>query len=232
MPTEQDYDTIRELGKKLHIPTPEMFWGFKVEKIDGEVLHEHDERGHSWVRNAYNLLISQMCAIGTGDTTFGEGLISAKTTTAVIKGGGSYKNPLTVSGLSQPETSGCGFCGGIGDDSIGIVIGKGLTPFNFEQYRLDSIIPNGGGAGQFAYQSFNPIIKEYNVGSKIYKVTHSRVFNNNSSSSITVTEVGIYNKMVNEYNTLVTRDVLTTPIVVPPASKLTISYNISVAFPT
>ncbi|WP_378955382.1 hypothetical protein [Pelosinus sp. sgz500959] len=229
--TEQDYDSIRELGKKLHIPTPEMFWNFKIEDDKSDnVIHEHDERGHSWVRNAYNHLVCQMCAIGTYGT-YGAGNINIKT----VSGSTISSNPYAIAIMpASVESSGSGYCATAGDDNMGIVVGTSTTAFNFDQTALVSKIANGSSSGQLSHQAFSPIVKNYDSTSKTYTVTHSRVFNNNGSSTITINEVGIYATLGwggSTAQTMTTRDVLATPIVVPPVSKVTITYTLSVAFP-
>ncbi|QDR80237.1 hypothetical protein [Sporomusa termitida] len=230
--TEKDYDEIRRLGKKLHIPIPEMFWGFKVESLDGGVLHDHDERGHSWVRNAYNWLTSQMCAVNAASTTYGAGYLAMKQINGTVSGSGYAIGMPTVN--NSIELAGQGFSGAV-NTATGLVVGTGTAAFDFEQHTLEAIINNGTNAGELLYLAFNPIVKNYDSSTSTYSVTHSRYFTNNSGGDIVVSEVGIYTPRIYVANgtgiAMVTRDVLETPVTVPDLARLTVTYTIGVAFP-
>lgn len=239
-PTEKDYDDIRDLGKRLHIPTPEMHWGFKVENLDGETIHEHEERGHSWVRNAYTLLTCQMCNIAldyAATPVYGPGNIIIKKTNGVLVHGyaPAPENKWGIYGPSYPESPGYGYVGVSSSVDNGIVVGTGTTSYDFEQFALSSIILNGSGTGQLAYQASTMLGKSYNSENKTFTVTYQRIFNNNSSGSQTISEVGMYAKLSYPggfvQSVMMTRDVLSTPVEVPTASKLTVTYTLSVAFP-
>lgn len=224
--TEKDYDEIRKLGTKLHIPTPEMHWGFKVEMPDGDVVHEHDERGHSWVRNAYNALVSQFCAVNGYDINCGDGRMNFVTVIGDIKQG----SPLSLQ-VSTPELIPYGFLGSSGSNAQGIVVGTGTSPYHFDQYKLSMIVPNGTSNGQLSYQQSNYPIKSWDSVARKYTSTFVRILNNNSSASITLTEVGIYCNIGGGGSNMAVRDVLGTPVVVPAGGKLTITYSIYVTFP-
>ena len=225
--SEKDYDELRRLGTVLHIPTPEQFWAFSVKDQYGNVTHEHKERGHSWVRNAYNMLTSQICEINPNNSTYGAGYINLKDITAAVFSG-DYQTGR--SGFSV-EISGSGYLGGIDSNSNGVIVGTGNTPWTFEDYNLIAAITSGSGAGQLSYQA-GTLAKAYNSGTKTYNVTYNRIFNNNSGTSITINEVGIYAKYAYPGNAvMVTRDVLATPVVVAAASTLTATYTIAVTYP-
>lgn len=226
--TEQDYKTIRDLGTKLHIPTPEMFWAFKVEDISTEeVIHEHEERGHSWVRNSYNALASQFCGVNCNDGSFGDGKINWISTSGKLM---YSTSPLTLQ-YNSPETVGYGFLGAIGSNQIGVVVGIGTAPYHFDQWRLSNIVQNGNSAGQLSHtQSDNPV-KTWDSSGRTYTVTFVRVFNNNSPSQLTINEVGIYCTPQSSQYAMAVRDVLATPVTIPASSKLTVTYSMVVTFP-
>lgn len=232
--TEKDYELLENLGAKLHIATPTAKWGFKVEK-DGVVLLDTIERAHSWTRNAYNLLATNMCGVkSTGTSSFGNGEINLKLTSSNIVGsGGGFISHYGATGNIEGGSNG-GFVGLAGDASRGIVIGLGSTAYSFNNYALATQVVHGTAANQMAYAT-STISKVFDSDTKKYNVTHSRVFNNNSSADIIVAEVGIIGCFQiggsSLYTAMVCRDVLGTPVTVPPASKLTVSYTMSVQFP-
>jgi hypothetical protein len=90
--TERKFKQLRELGQKLGIPIFESFIEFEVTMPNGEVIHHHKQRSHSWVRNAYNLMMSQLGGINFDDAAFGAGFINFKETSA----GGVMHYPTTM----------------------------------------------------------------------------------------------------------------------------------------
>ncbi len=72
----------------------------------------------------------------------------------------------------------------------------------------------------------------YDFVTKTLSVTHVRVFNNNSGSSITVTEVGLYGRSTQAGTTcMVARDLLVSPVTVINAAQLTVTVITSMVFP-
>ena len=65
---EQQYEELRRLAQKLHIPIPEVFLELEVRDKDGRVIQRHRQRSHSWVRNAYNLMIMQGAGINGNES--------------------------------------------------------------------------------------------------------------------------------------------------------------------
>lgn len=231
-PTEEDYDAIRKLGTKLHIPTPEMFWGFKVEDLNGNVLHEHDERGHSWVRNAYNVLVSGFCGVNMSGAVFGAGYTTLKAVDGTAKSGNLIVGFGDMSSTSSESS--VGYHGALATATTGIIIGTGNSAYSFEDYKLATQITQGTSSGQMSHDAHNAIVKAYDSGSKIYTATHSRYFTNNSGASIIVSEAGLLGR-TNGYglygNYLLVRDVLGTPITVADLARLTVTYTIAVTYP-
>lgn len=240
-PTEKDYEELERLGAKLHIATPTAKWGFKLEKQDsGEVLYETTERAHSWVRNAYTMLISNMCADGVTQNSYGTGVLGIKSTgaTAWQAANGAYSISPSVSVNSGATNAlrypGNGFVGAAGSTTNGIVIGTGTAAYSFDDYKLASMVSNGNGTGQMAY-SAGTGVDNWDSTNKIYTSSFVRIINNNSGADIVINEVGIimntYSPAGYYYNCLMVRDLLETPITVPTDSKLTITYNMQTLFP-
>lgn len=106
---------------------------------------------------------------------------------------------------------------------IAIVIGKGTTPPTFEDYLLEDPITSG----------LTTISASNNVASNYeYLLSNSVVFSetlfNGGSTDIEINEIGLLSCASSTYSgcDLLTRDVLTTPIVIKPQEAKTITVNI------
>ncbi|GAI00073.1 unnamed protein product, partial [marine sediment metagenome] len=103
---EQKYKRLRKLAQELHLPIPEAFIELEVFDKDGRLLQRHKQRSHSWTRNAYNLLLSQMGAKNMDDAAFGAGLLSIKDTVAAPRDG---DKGVTISSADNFEDFGAGY---------------------------------------------------------------------------------------------------------------------------
>ena len=70
---EQKYEELRKLGQELKIPISEAFLTLEVFDKDGKLIQKHRQRSHSWTRNAYNALFSNLASVNLDDDTFGAG---------------------------------------------------------------------------------------------------------------------------------------------------------------
>ena len=95
---EKEFDTLRRMGRKLHVPIPEAKW--KLEVFLGEQLvQSYEARSHSWVRNAYNMLFSELAAVNADDAAFGAGKLNIKDSGGTIREAGNpiaHKYDLSV----------------------------------------------------------------------------------------------------------------------------------------
>lgn len=72
----------------------------------------------------------------------------------------------------------------------------------------------------------------YDTETKKATATLTRTFNNKTSVSVPVRELAIYQYGSGAgYNYMMSRDVLASPVVVPPSCKLTVTYSIEMTFP-
>src|SRR3972149_825740 len=76
---EADYESLRRMGQRLHVPIPEASWELLVTGADGALRQRLQQRSHSFVRNAFNHLISQLAAKnGDGGGGFGGGVVATR----------------------------------------------------------------------------------------------------------------------------------------------------------
>jgi hypothetical protein len=115
---------------------------------------------------------------------------------------------------------------GVGDTSFGTVVGSGTTAPAIDDYKLESIIAHGVGAGQLQYSAVTFGAPASDSTTSQFTIT--RDFANGSGAAVTVNEVGLYVKGYT-YNLahyfLAIRDVIAGGISVPDGQTLTINYR-------
>ncbi|MBA7523825.1 hypothetical protein ES705_15959 [subsurface metagenome] len=229
----EKYEQLRKLGQELHIPMPEHFFEFEVRDKSGKVIQTLKQRSHSWVRNAYNLLLSTMASKDIDDAgVFGAGLLSIKLTTGAIIGGAFGTN---VAGQSTFETVSFGYGGGAGAATQGILVGSDDTAESFEDYVLLGPIAEGAGAGQLNHVAMDAPTKSYDEPTKTWTITRIRYFNNNSAGVVNVNEVcqvtrGYIDGGYELY--IVSRDKLGATVIVPATGQLKVTYVINLTYPS
>lgn len=234
---EQQYEQLRKLARELHIPIPEAFIELEVRDKHGNVIQRHRQRSHSWTRNAYNWMFSQLAGAGADDASFGAGNLNAKDTDGTIRQGATpigfdvrYSMAAVITGKIY---SGDGYRMVAGLEA-GIVVGSGTNAEGFEDCALQTLITQGTGAGQLSYI-------ESELGSVSYadttlKNTLVRYFNNNSDGNVDVNEVALYPHLSvgAEHNfwVMVCRDKLASTVTVPVTGQLKVTYTISLTYPS
>lgn len=228
---EKQYREVKKLGQKLGIPIFEAWLELEVRDKDGKVIHRHRQRSHSWVRNAYNHLFSQLACVNVDDSTFGAGKLSIKSTAGAMAYG-SYQALVAVYNASI-EAIGSGYRAAAEDDDLGIIVGTGTTAESFEDYALATLIANGTGSGQLSYVASEAPAITYSDTTLVN--TLIRYLNNNSGGSIGINEAGLVAVLYVQTNspnprTLHARDKLTSTVTVPDTGQLKVTYTISLAF--
>jgi len=230
---ESQYEELKRLAKKLHVPVAEAFWEFEISNKKGEAVRRHKQRSRSWVRNAYNLMVCQSAAVASDS---GVGL-AIEDTGGVMRSDGSTQ---PASGWSSSGSgnmriyvgSSYGFYAQAGVDNMGIVVGTGSGAENFDDYALGSRISSGNGAGQLAYSAMDaPAVSTIGTTKQ---VVWTRYFNNNSGAPVTVNEAGIYTKGTVEGSTInymLCRDPLPGGVTVPDTGQLKVTYTVQITYP-
>ena len=228
---EEKYEQMRHLSQELHIPFPEAFLALEVLDKDGKVIHGQRQRSHSWVRNAYNVLFSQMAGKNGSDSTFGPGYINTRLTSGSIRYGA---RPAGFIYDSSADGTGQGYRAGAGVDDQGIMVGSGVDTESFEDYCLASQIANGSGAGQLSYVASEPHAISYDPVTRILRNDLVRYFNNNSGGDVMINEVALH---LHTYKGgmwplgIVSRDKLASTITIPDTGQLKVNYTIQLAYP-
>jgi len=187
----------------------------KVIDKNGKIIKIHKQRSHSFVANFLDLLGTQFYnAYGGTNVLYN-----------IISVGNAQDGCVQIMAINDTN----------GDSTYGIAIGTGTATPTPTDYRLGNQINNGTGSGQMVYgaHSFVPSSSSVNISGGIASFQVIRTFTNNSGSTITVSEVGIIARIINQaktliYSILIVHDLLSSPISVPNGSTLTVTYTISV----
>lgn len=114
-----------------------------------------------------------------------------------------------------------------GTDTSGIVVGTGTNPVALADYKLQTQINHGNGAGQLDYGATTYIAPATSGTTRYFQIL--RVFTNNTGVTITPTECGIYTIFnTGTYKFCSIRDLIASGsgIAIPSAKALTLTYTI------
>lgn len=226
--TEKEYQEFKKLGQGLGVPVFEAFLTLEIFDKNGKLLRKYHQRSHSWTRNAYNLMFSQLAGKDIDDSTFGAGLLSLKRTSGAIIYG-DYPATITDSDTSVDGTS-HGYRADGSNDDWGILIGVGTNADSFEDYVLQTPIVEGTSSGQMSYVASEAHSISYNGGTKVLKNDLVRYFNNNSGGTIGINEIGLVFKGPTSRWFLNARDKLGSQIDVPDTGQLKVTYTIELTY--
>jgi hypothetical protein len=195
----------------------------------GNLIHQHTEPGHSWVRNAYSYMWNLISKTYIGTVTFGDGYTALKATT-----GDSYTAVTSWwnAAFHCPDFGpmGYGIIGSAGQDTRGIVVGSSNTAFSFNDYKLGSKWLNGSLANKIEYSDQTIISSSYAAGTFTWAHTTYRYFNNNSGGTLDIKETGV-NHLGSSLPCLIIRDVLTSPLAILDDQQLKVTYVFTQTFP-
>ena len=238
---ELGYDELRRMGQRLHIPIPEVFIKLEVFGRDGKLVQRHHQRSHSWTRNAYNMMFSQLAGAPPSDVTFEAGKLSQKATSGTIHHGlfpfcMAYPR-IGGSPYTYPYGLDLGYRAPAPNDDYGILVGSSTDADGFENYVLIAPIIDGTGAGQLNYVQSEENTMSY--AALALKNELIRYFNNNTVglTDVDVNEVALVCKTgrVSGLTTtdfiLMARDHLASTVTVPSTGQLKVTYTIQLTYP-
>ena len=214
---------VMDVREHSPIPTPKIFIALEVRDQSGKVIHRRRERGHSWVRNYYNMLVAHAGFLPC----------NSDMNLRIQRQGGQWCGHSSMYSVLNLGW----WRGAAGNHNRGILIGTGTTPPTLDDYALEAKITHGTGEGQMLYQQ--QAEHQHEVISGGWRTTMVRQFNNNSGASIYVAETGIMGQMYSQingsgyycYDVLVCRNVHDPAVEVPHGGLLTVTYTIEVTQP-
>jgi len=228
---EREYDELRRMGQRLHIPIPEAFWKLEVFDKNGKLLQTHDQRSHSWTRNAYNQLFCAMASKNASDATWVAGKLSGKDTAGVVHFGAAGIMAHYNIDIDTPDAT-KGILTPANQKTKGIQVGSGINAESFDDFVLQTLINSGAGAGEINYAASE--LHDITYVGTVLSDAQVRYFNNNSGGDIAVNEVSIVNGLYYGANLnfyLTARDHLGATITVPDTGQLKVTYTIQLTYP-
>jgi hypothetical protein len=228
--SERKYRRLAALGAELGVPVPQTFLEMEVIMPNGEVVHHHKQRSHSFKRNAYNIMFCQLGAVNNNalGVTYGSGqLVWARTTGVAVPG--NYPCGMVTADMTNPVG---GYIAASGDSTYGVLTGYDtVTAENFNNYSLVSPIVEGttNDGHHLSHAASNAYVVTWAVGTLTMAVVQSRFFNNNTGGNVIVGEVGLH--CAPGPLLLISRDHLGSPVTIPNTGQLKVTYTISLVYP-
>lgn len=183
---------------------------------NGSVMLSHSQRAHSFLSN----FMRELYAGFSGDDV---GKISSSGATRKSLFAADQGTDRFEPGFGLTKDSGAG-------GANGLVVGSGDTPFSVSQYSLPTEIAHGTSVGQLTRGATTFIPPSIATDGKSVSMSIERAFVNDSGSDVVVKEVALkgYVYFLGYSGTHVgdthyfSRDVLDTPITVPPGQTLAV----------
>ena len=231
---EQKFVELKAMCKALGVsPPPDIFIGLKVHDRTGVLTVDDHQRGHSWLRNYWNMMLCRLI----GSEGYYGGANDAFTTGAYGAGYIALKAPNDALVSDWPSNVGMPFgtagknIASQGSTVQGVVVGTDDTAFSSEGYKLGALVAHGTGAGQLSHAANSSRGWTYIPETTTWAITMSRAFTNSSGDAILVKESGLYGAWGIYSNSLaLERTVLSPSVSVPDGSTLTVTYTISMDF--
>jgi hypothetical protein len=199
---------------------------YEIEVIDknGKIIKREKRKSHSWLKNFVGILKGEF---GTRhNTTTGGGNI-----TLTDIDGSNRTYPMHSTYTKQTNLCNLSALADAGDLTHGILVGSGDTPNGSGTYSLATLILHGLTSGKLSY-GVTQIDDLSNPSGLDWQTRLIRSFYNGSGSSITVKEIGIAIKKLDNstdpHTFLIARDVLTSPSSIPDGSTMTVRYIIKI----
>lgn len=221
---EELYRRARVLSRKLKIPFMETLFRVSLVEPDGSRKSVIDRHSRSLVRNFYNR--NQFNISGAFDSGgYVDGALQAKDTS----GDPQALRDMYAQRNLEVIVSGRGYMANVGEDTQGIQIGTGTTAESFDDYTIETLIDEGAGAGEMRYSAI-AWGEAWNAGGSYYEKNYERVIDNDSGSTIYVSESALiwFSYYNDEY--LMSRDVFT-PVDVLHNKGIAIFYGLRLTYP-
>jgi len=117
-----------------------------------------------------------------------------------------------------------GAAGVAGDATRGVVVGTGTTGVTISDFRLESQVAHGTGAGQLEHQATQVIYPTVS-GSQCY-FQLKRILVNHSGGLVSVNEIAIYGDITSSFRACIARDVLAGTVTIPDGGSITVIYSV------
>ncbi len=195
----------------------------EVRDKNGKLISVHRQQSKSLLKNFARILRTMFFAVGD-QSSYAVSTTLTDTSGASKTFYGAYTYGTGASGLAP-------ICANApsGNDTHGIQVGNSSTTVTRDDFQLGGKIANGTSAGQLSYGSMTVEDTDGTPPDTVFRLI--RTFTNNTSSAITVYEIGLV--IANTYISagsratnyfLIARDVLSAPQSIPAGATLTVRY--------
>jgi hypothetical protein len=201
----------------------------EVKDKNGRILSVHRQQAKSLLKNFAKMLRTMAVAPITFNSSQTTSLTDTSGTSRTYCGACITPPPSATTSYAL-GTSPLSVNAGAGVDSYGIQVGTGASAVTRDDYQLGGKIVHGNASGQLSYGAMTVEDTDGTPPDTTFRVI--RTFTNNTSSPITVYEIGLV--IANAYNIggttiytyyfLIARDVLTAPQSIPAGATLTVRY--------
>lgn len=199
-------------------PPPSVFIDI-LSTLHGHILDERHEPAHSWVRNFYNVRLAQTLGIYNSGSSWGAGYLSMRSPDGTYRSPNQYDAHYVLAAAINTSVD-------------GILCGRGSDAVSVDDYALQTPITHGTGTNQLSHRAQAAPSPGYTSGTKTWSAVLTRLFDNLSGSTITVTECGLFaSTYTSAWKLLLCRDILSSSIDVANKGVLSVSYTISAVFP-
>jgi len=247
--TREKIARVRANAVKLNLFLPIVFFKWKHLRnvvrddqgniISADVIAESEEISRSWMRNAFNHLISKSGGKYPSDAgSFGDSFLSYKGMAGNIRSSNTFvfvQDGGSADGVNVETLKGYYRAANLSTNQ-GMKVGTGVGAEDFDSFALGGLISHGVGAGQLVYSACT-LVKSL-VGN-VYKATWSRDFTHNRAAgpNVSVGEAGMFMYLIYastpSYDTFMfLRDIVTPgPIDMAFGDVLTMAYEITETYP-
>jgi hypothetical protein len=133
----------------------------------------------------------------------------------------------TANALVNHSYAGMYIKAALGDATLGVVLGTGDTPVTISDYKLETQIAHGNGAGQLYHAIM--VFDAFEVVGSTARFKSKRLFSNNSGNTITVKESGLYGSDTSANRFCYVRDVLASPQDILNGQTIEVRYTLQAA---
>lgn len=179
-----------------------LYYELIVKDKDGKLLSHVKQPARSWLKQWSQLIYGGMSGVAQ----------SVLDTNGVSRVQSVTYDLLNIAGLA-------------GNANLGVVVGTGIDPVTINDYRLQSQVAHGTGAGQLAHQATEIIYPPSVSGSECYFQV-KRIFVNGSGGLVLVNEIGVYGAITSAYPACIIRDVLVGTVNIPDGGSMTVIYRV------
>ncbi len=225
----------------IQVEVPKIRTDYKIDVVgDGQILDTREGECHTWGRNYWNALVSNMSGFQAADTVWQAGDINGKDTGGVVRRTSSGEPFVLHHSITCEDSTGGvnhGYLATKAQDSFGIVVGTSTAAESFEDHALTTQIDHGLAAGELYYAtSETPAPDTWTSGTRTFAYPLTRYFDNFNAAlnSITLNEMGQYSRQyISVIRTfMMARDLISPGLIVPYRSQAGITYTYSLVFPS